>query len=639
MSVSGGSRNSLIATMSAALWSSNTASDVASRLIASAEDTERVASSWTVVTPPFSEQWTNVCWAPELGMFVAVAMSSYNLMTSRDGVAWTLHTAPSGTWCSVCWAPQLRLFVAVSTGLSAGSLMTSSDGVTWTLSTASMTNSQSICWSPERALFIVVASYAPNINNVERIMTSPDGITWTKRVTPNSSWSAVTWAPQLGLFVIVGGSARTTTSPDGVTWSPIVTAANIGNASLRSVCWSPQRRLFVAVGTGVVVTSPDAVVWTVQTAPSSNWRSVCWAPELGLFVAVTTNSIMTSSNGITWTLRTAAVEAEWVSVAWAPQLSRFIAVANGHVMASAIGLPTSKSTLLVSPAHLCVHAATGDVGIGLGTGTPSCKLDVAGQLTLNNDSGWSNGGVRFRSVSGAGDAAIAQDAAGSLLFKAPANDGATGFGFCDGASNRIATLTNGGYLGVGKWPEVQLDLSSDDARKLTSSTWQTGCDARVKSGIQDADLEACYSNVRALKLKRFAWDSNYFPAVVDRRVLGWIAQDVETIFPASVRETTDHGFSNFKNLDSDQLIKCMYGALQRAMALLEAQEARIRAVEQARELEPTFPAFISDAPELHSLQDADRDQLIRGMYDALQKNMALHEARIAALEHECIATV
>jgi hypothetical protein len=49
----------------------------------------------------------------------------------------------------------------------------------------------------------------------------------------------------------------------------------------------------------------------------------------------------------------------------------------------------------------------------------------------------------------------------------------------------------------------------------------------------------------------------------DSRSLGWIAQDVKEFFPNSVRLTQDYGFDDFHNLDSDQLIKTMYGALKK----------------------------------------------------------------------------
>jgi hypothetical protein len=132
-----------------------------------------------------------------------------------------------------------------------------------------------------------------------------------------------------------------------------------------------------------------------------------------------------------------------------------------------------------------------------------------------------------------------------------------------------------GNVGIGKTPGVQLDLSTDSARKLSTTTWSTGSDMRVKNDIQPADLDTCYSNVRNIPLHKFSWNSNIYPDTPDRNMLGWIAQEVEVVFPKSVQETNSYGFSNFKNLNSDQLLKCMYGALQKCMQKIEDQEARI----------------------------------------------------------------
>jgi hypothetical protein len=171
------------------------------------------------------------------------------------------------------------------------------------------------------------------------------------------------------------------TSPDGITWTSRTSAAD---NSWHSVCWSPERLLFVAVainGTGNrVMTSPNGITWTSRTSPVDNqWRSVCWSPEMSIFVATaltgTGNRVMTSPDGITWTART-SVEWAWDSVCWSPELSMFVAVSsNGPVMTSAIGFPSSRSTLLVSPAHMTVNSTNGNVGIG--TTSPVAPLHVA----------------------------------------------------------------------------------------------------------------------------------------------------------------------------------------------------------------------------------------------------------------------
>jgi alpha-tubulin suppressor-like RCC1 family protein len=112
-------------------------------------------------------------------------------------------------------------------------------------------------------------------------------------------------------------------------------------------------------------------------------------------------------------------------------------------------------------------------------------------------------------------------------------------------------------------PTFQLDLSTDGARKLSTTTWTTGSDSRIKSDIQSANLARCVDIVDSLDLKYFKWDIPGVAGPTDSHSLGWIAQEVKEFFPNSVRETQDYGFDDFHNLDSDQLIKTMYGALKK----------------------------------------------------------------------------
>ena len=121
-----------------------------------------------------------------------------------------------------------------------------------------------------------------------------------------------------------------------------------------------------------------------------------------------------------------------------------------------------------------------------------------------------------------------------------------------------AILTSNVGLGrIPGWP-YQLDLSSDSARKLTTSVWATGSDERIKTDIQSANLARCAEIVDSLDLKYFQWVSSEH---ADRHALGWIAQDVQEFFPKSVTHTS----SGTLALDSDQLVKVLWGAMKHTL--------------------------------------------------------------------------
>jgi hypothetical protein len=68
-----------------------------------------------------------VCWAAEVGLFVAVATvgSGNKVMTSPDGITWTSRTsAADNSWICVCWAAEVGLFVAVAYSGSGNRVMT-----------------------------------------------------------------------------------------------------------------------------------------------------------------------------------------------------------------------------------------------------------------------------------------------------------------------------------------------------------------------------------------------------------------------------------------------------------------------------------------------------------------------------------
>jgi hypothetical protein len=201
------------------------------------------------------------------------------------------------------------------------------------------------------------------------------------------------------------------------------------------------------------------------------------------------------------------------------------------------------------------------------------------------------------------------------------------------ANTERATIDSSGRLLVGTIasPAHQLQVSTDSAGKPSTSTWTIVSDERIKEDIELADLDLCYEAIKAIPLKRYKWRDEIYTTeqVTDRRKLGWIAQDVETVFPKAVGthefkynqvfeetiipaveeeldadgnvitpaqpERTEQGdlisedvIEDCRNLNSDQIYAAMYGAVQKLMAKVETLEtsnadllARVAALEAA----------------------------------------------------------
>lgn len=261
-------------------------------LIASKVMTSTDGVTWTSRAAANSNQYA--CIAYGNGRFVAISIGGelQNVMYSSDGgVTWTAVTSGySNAWEAVTYGGGLFVAVA-STG--SGRVMTSPDGVTWTLRTAPLNRWKALTYG--NGQFVTVGESSAS----SPIATSTDGITWTQQSSPVSEdLYAVTYgANKYVALGYGGGNYVALTSTDGVTWGYTYT---VPAATWRSVCFG--NALFVAVadtgvGLATVMTSPNGTVWTEGTSAASNqWYAITNA--LNIFVAVsitgTGNRVMTS---------------------------------------------------------------------------------------------------------------------------------------------------------------------------------------------------------------------------------------------------------------------------------------------------------------------------------------------------------
>ena len=217
----------------------------------------------------------------------------------------------------------------------------------------------------------------------------------------------------------------------------------------------------------------------------------------------------------------------------------------------------------------------GNVGIGMTN--PSYLLDVNGQSRIGNPALITDASTALRMTTSGG---VAYFQAGTALTPYSVADIVFTGIF---ATPEFMRIKSTGNVGIGTTnPGYQLDLSTDGARKLTSTTWLTGSDQRIKTDIESANLQMCYDTVKSIDLKYFKWnfptDSNVVPD--DKHSLGFIAQEIQKVFPNAVSESNSYGYTDFLSLNTDQILKAMYGALKQTMADKEALEQSLSSLEQ-----------------------------------------------------------
>ena len=286
--------------------------------------------------------------------------------------------------------------------------------------------------------------------------------------------------------------------------------------------------------------------------------------------------------------------------------------------------PGADTLALVTGGTNRVHVTSGGlVGIGTTTVDANSQLHIVGSsyqpLYVNTTAAGGGGALFFRSgtqalvVGTAGSSWLTGSSTADGLIRSEAN-----LIFATGGNNQRAQIDSSGRLLVGviASPAYQLQVSTDSAGKPSSALWTIVSDERIKEDIELADLDLCYEAIKGIPLKRYKWRDDIYTAeqVTDRRKLGWIAQDVEAIFPKAVGthefkynqvfvetiipaveeeldadgnvitpaqpERIEKGklisedvIEDCRDLDSDQLYAAMYGAIQKLMVKVETLEA------------------------------------------------------------------
>jgi hypothetical protein len=300
------------------------------------------------------------------GNGVHVAVSSYYLFVSADGVHFNLRDLPSsgfrrvifgngkfitvgysgGIWISsdgLHWRQQNSGSVAQLDGVAAGNgrfvvigdegvVLTSTDGTSWIAANAGTgKNLNDVLF--DGAQFVLCG-------NDGVILTSPDGTAWTdRRGGRTDDLEGIIYTN--GLFVVAGAEGTLLTSSNGVQW----TARNSPNSrNLHGITFAAGQ--FVAVGRrGTVLTSPNAIDWTSRSTPTTNYlQRVTYGN--GRYVAVGTGgTVISSTNGIQWQLHSNNLPADTEMEGITFGKGRFVIV-GGYFMLTENGTDAHAITLV-----------------------------------------------------------------------------------------------------------------------------------------------------------------------------------------------------------------------------------------------------------------------------------------------------
>jgi hypothetical protein len=116
-----------------------------------------------------------------------------------------------------------------------------------------------------------------------------------------------------------------------------------------------------------------------------------------------------------------------------------------------------------------------------------------------------------------------------------------------------------------------------------SPLWSTISDKRIKENIERASYEKCYNNIQKLELYRFNYISELNNINKDLKQLGYIAQEVNEIFPKSVSSQTLYNgslsMSDLLSIDITQINYTLFGSVKRLIELINNKINRLEKLE------------------------------------------------------------
>lgn len=114
----------------------------------------------------------------------------------------------------------------------------------------------------------------------------------------------------------------------------------------------------------------------------------------------------------------------------------------------------------------------------------------------------------------------------------------------------------------------------------TQTNYNTSSDYRLKENVED--MTGAITRVKQLQPRRFSWIVDDEDAA---NVDGFLAHEAQSVVPEAVigthNEVDDDGNPVYQGIDQSKLVPLLTGALQEAIAKIEALEARVDALENA----------------------------------------------------------
>jgi hypothetical protein len=113
-----------------------------------------------------------------------------------------------------------------------------------------------------------------------------------------------------------------------------------------------------------------------------------------------------------------------------------------------------------------------------------------------------------------------------------------------------------------------------------TASWNTGSDRRIKENIERASYDKCFESICRLELNRFNYIKGFNTVNKDIRQLGFIAQEVNEIFPKAISSQPYYSdtlnIPDLLSIDVSQINYALYGAVKKLIETNNSYELRLK---------------------------------------------------------------
>ncbi len=248
----------------------------------------------------------------------------------------------------------------------------------------------------------------------------------------------------------------------------------------------------------------------------------------------------------------------------------------------------------------------GSGNVGVGTSSPSAKLQVDGSMMVY---GGSNIILRS-SGTDAGDLIFETSAALQIGRVWSSAGGTPGLNLAADGTTAQIYVANGGNVGIGTTgPSYKLHVNGTAA----GTSWTNTSDFRLKKSI--SPVERALDKALALEGVTFEWRADEYPEkeLDDRVHYGFIAQDVEKVAPELVN--TDH--EGFKSVEYANITSILVEAFKDFYADVERNKEMQRIMQGSVEENSREIASLKDEVEMLKAENKDLKERLQRIEAAL----------------------